>query len=231
MFLKLRTLTSFTCSLTCNNHHHWVKILLLSLNHWLPDFPAELGLGPDSENCGAGGIWLMEPLLDGRFTLLGSGVRGIFGRDPKAAWYSGFTFCLGVAPADWRPDFWLDGPRKTQLITATVTENISKRFKFYFCTKYQRPPFRHKLMHFCCLTAEEPEFLEKIHHQPAGGHIPCHMQLVEIKPWLCPWKARMLIMEQARQLENDLIGKYETVKLNFKQIAERLKQLLQPTLV
>lgn len=74
-----------------------------------PDIPAELGLGPDSENCGAGGIWLMEPRLGGRFMLLGSGVLGIFGREPKAAWYSGLTDFGFWLCADVLPDFWLDG--------------------------------------------------------------------------------------------------------------------------
>ena len=54
----------------------------------LPDFPAELGRGPDSENCGAGGIVLIEPRLVGRFRLFGSGVLGILGREPNACWYS-----------------------------------------------------------------------------------------------------------------------------------------------
>ena len=62
-----------------------------------PDLPAELGRGPDSENCGCGGMEINEPRLDGRFPALGSGVRGILGREPNACLYSGGLLDQGLS--------------------------------------------------------------------------------------------------------------------------------------
>lgn len=55
----------------------------------LPDFPAELGRGPDSEYFGFGvALSLSEPRLAGRRPLLTSGVRGTRGLEEKADVYS-----------------------------------------------------------------------------------------------------------------------------------------------